>query len=144
MRPSPPDEPDPKINARRAYQVRVAGSTEYRLYTDVQDPAGRELGMDGDGVRPEDGAAIDAKYIGQQKSCKSPFRLDNADGVFESAYENTMKRESAKPEKYASALSDPRNKVNHLELITNDPKASAYFQSLMTAQGVTGRVRIEP
>ncbi|MFJ1936759.1 restriction endonuclease fold toxin-2 domain-containing protein [Kitasatospora sp. NPDC088160] len=143
--PAPPAKADPKINARRAYQVRVAGSTEYRLYTDVTDPAtGRELGMDADGVRPEDGAAIDAKYIGQQNSCKSPFRLDNADGVFEFAYENTMEGESKKLEKYASALNDPRNKVNHLELITNDPKASAYFQSLMTAQGVTGRVRIEP
>ncbi|CAN3978552.1 restriction endonuclease fold toxin-2 domain-containing protein [Kitasatospora purpeofusca] len=143
--PAPPAKADPKINARRAYQVRVAGSTEYRLYTGVTDPAtGRELGMDADGVRPEDGAAIDAKYIGQQNSCKSPFRLDNADGVFEFAYENTMEGESKKLEKYASALNDPRNKVNHLELITNDPKASAYFQSLMTAQGVTGRVRIEP
>ncbi|MFF9645902.1 restriction endonuclease fold toxin-2 domain-containing protein [Kitasatospora aureofaciens] len=136
---------DPKIDARRGYQVRVAGSTEYRLYTNVKDPeTGRELGMDADGVRPEDGAAIDAKYIGQQKSCKSPFRLNNADGVFDFVYENTMDGEAKKLEKYASALKDPRNKVNHLELITNDGKASSYFQALMTAQGVTGRVRIEP
>ncbi|MEU3566816.1 restriction endonuclease fold toxin-2 domain-containing protein [Kitasatospora sp. NPDC036755] len=143
--PTPPAKADSKINARRAYQVRVAGSTEYRLYSSVTDPAtGRELGMDADGVRPEDGAAIDAKYIGQQQSCRSPFRLDNADNVFEFAYENTMEGESKKLEKYASSLKDPRNTVNHLELITNDPKASAYFQSLMTAQGVTGRVRIEP
>ncbi|MFH9355396.1 restriction endonuclease fold toxin-2 domain-containing protein [Kitasatospora sp. NPDC017646] len=143
--PTPPEKPDPKINARRAYQVRVAGSTEYRLYTTVTDPKdGRELGMDADGVRPEDGAAIDAKYIGQQKSCKSPFRLDNEDGIFQFAYENTMAGESKKLEKYASALKDPRNKVNHLELITNDAKASSYFQALMTAQQVTGRVRVEP
>ncbi|MBD0695847.1 restriction endonuclease fold toxin-2 domain-containing protein [Streptomyces sp. CBMA123] len=59
-------------------------------------------------------------------------------------YENTMDGESKKLEKYASALKDPRNKVNHLELITNDAKASSYFQGLMTAQGVKGRVRIEP
>ncbi|MER7580704.1 restriction endonuclease fold toxin-2 domain-containing protein [Kitasatospora sp. NPDC097691] len=136
---------DPKIDARRAYQVRVAGSTEYRLYTSVTDPeTGRELGMDADGVRPEDGAAIDAKYIGQQKSCKSPFRLNNADGVFEFAYENTMDGEAKKLDKYASALNDPRNKVNHLELITNDAKASSYFQALMTAKGVTGNVRVVP
>ncbi|MGA5820835.1 restriction endonuclease fold toxin-2 domain-containing protein [Kitasatospora sp. NPDC094028] len=142
--PDPPKKPDPKINARRAYQVRVAGSTEYSLYTTVTDDSGRELSMNADGVRPEDGAAIDAKYIGQQKSCNSPFRLDNADGVMDFAYENIMAGESKKLNKYASALKDPRNKVNHLELITNDAKASAYFQSLMTAQGVTGRVRIEP
>ncbi|MFJ4192247.1 restriction endonuclease fold toxin-2 domain-containing protein [Kitasatospora sp. NPDC089509] len=143
--PAPPEKPDPKINARRAYQVRVAGSTEYRLYTSVTDPEkGRELGMDADGIRPEDGAAIDAKYIGQQKSCKSPFRLDNADGVFQFAYENTMAGETKKLEKYASALQDPRNKVTHLELITNDAKAGGYFQALMKAENVTGRVRIEP
>ncbi|MFD8707030.1 restriction endonuclease fold toxin-2 domain-containing protein [Kitasatospora sp. NPDC059648] len=143
--PASPEKPDPKINARRAYQVRVAGSTEYRLYTTVTDPKdGSELGMDADGVRPEDGAAIDAKYIGQQKSCKSPFRLDNEDGIFQFAYENTMTGESKKLEKYASALKDPRNKVNHLELITSDAKTSSYFQALMTAQKVTGRVRIEP
>ncbi|MEU8926300.1 restriction endonuclease fold toxin-2 domain-containing protein [Kitasatospora sp. NPDC048545] len=136
---------DPKIDARRAYQVRVAGSTEYRLYTTVTDPeTGRELGMDADGVRPEDGAAIDAKYIGQQKSCKSPFRLDNADGVFDFVYENTMDGEAKKLDKYASALNDPRNKVNHLELITNDGKASSYFQGLMTAKGVAGNVRVVP
>lgn len=59
-------------------------------------------------------------------------------------YENTMDGEAKNPEKYASALKDPRNKVNHLELITNDRKASAYLQGPMTAQGVTGRVRVEP
>nr|WP_316528137.1 hypothetical protein [Kitasatospora sp. K002] len=76
----------------------MAGSTEYRLHTDVKDPEkGCELGMDADGVRPEDGAEIDAKYTGQQQSCKSP-----------------------------------------------DPKARAYIQALMVAQGITGRVRIEP
>ncbi|MFB7619463.1 restriction endonuclease fold toxin-2 domain-containing protein [Kitasatospora sp. NPDC056181] len=133
-----------KIDRRRAYQLRVAGSTEYRLYTTVTDPDGRELGMDADGVRPEDGAAIDAKYIGQNSSCKSPFRLENADGIFELAYEKTMEGEEKKLEKYASAIKDPRNKVNHLELITNDSKASAYFEALMAANDVTGRVRVVP
>lgn len=136
---------DIRIDRRRAYQLRVAGSTEYRLYTTVTDPKdGRELGMDADGVRFEDGAAIDAKYIGQNSSCKSPFRLDNADGVFEFAYENTMQGEEKKLTKYSSAFNDPRNKVNHLELITNDSKASAYFEALMAANSVTGRVRVVP
>ncbi|MER6400848.1 restriction endonuclease fold toxin-2 domain-containing protein [Kitasatospora sp. NPDC001603] len=130
---------------RRAYQLRVAGSTEYRLYTTVTDPRdGRELGMDADGVRFEDGAAIDTEYIGQNANCRSPFRLDNADGIFEFAYENTMEGEEKKLNKYASALQDPRDKVNHLELITNDAKASAYFDALIAANNVTGRVRAVP
>lgn len=134
-----------KIDARRAYQLRVAGSTEYRLYTTVTEPGtGRELGMDADGVRPEDGAAIDAKYIGQQNSCKSPMRVGNVDGVPDFVYESTMNGEAKKMEKYASALQDPRNKVNHLEVITNDPKAAAYFDALMAAEPVTGRTRVVP
>ncbi|MEU9044729.1 MULTISPECIES: hypothetical protein [unclassified Kitasatospora] len=35
-----------------------------------------------------------------------------------------MDGEAKKLDKYASALTDPRNKVNHLELITNDGKAT--------------------
>ncbi|MFE4514715.1 hypothetical protein ACFRMQ_11065 [Kitasatospora sp. NPDC056783] len=36
-----------------------------------------------------------------------------------------------------------RQRVEVLQ-ITNDAKASSYFQALMAAQGVKGRVRIEP
>ncbi|MEV0537644.1 restriction endonuclease fold toxin-2 domain-containing protein [Kitasatospora sp. NPDC050463] len=100
--------------------------------------------MDADGVRFEGGAAVDAKYIGQNSRCRSPLRLDNADGVFEFAYENTMQGEEKKLNKYSSAFNDPRNKVNHLELITNDSKASAYFEVLMAVDSVTGRVRVVP
>ncbi|OKI25088.1 hypothetical protein [Streptomyces sp. CB03911] len=32
--------------------------------------------------------------------------------------------------KYASAFQDPRNKVNHLEIITNDDQAAAYYPLL--------------
>ncbi len=45
--------------------------------------------------------------------------------------------------KYSSAFNDPRNKVNHLELITNDSKAAAYFDAIMAAESVPGRTRIE-
>ncbi|MFE3113738.1 restriction endonuclease fold toxin-2 domain-containing protein [Kitasatospora indigofera] len=131
----------PKIDARRAYQVRVAGTTEYNLYTTVPGNDG-QLGMNADGVRYQDGAAVDAKYVGQQPSCKSPLRLGNVDNVPDFVYESTEKSQVAEMTKYASAFQDPRNKVNHLEIITNDDKAAAYYQAMMAAQGVSGRTRV--
>jgi hypothetical protein len=98
--------------------------------------------MNADGVRYQDGAAVDAKYVGQQPSCKSPLRLGNVDNVPDFVYESTEKSQITEMTKYASAFQDPRNKVNHLEIITNDDKAAAYYQAMMAAQGVTGRTRI--
>ncbi|MCX4745798.1 hypothetical protein OG455_09720 [Kitasatospora sp. NBC_01287] len=135
-----------KVDARRAYQLRVAGSTEYSLYTtiDRDNAQGTQYSMDADGVRPSDGAAIDAKYIAPSKGCGSPMRLGNIDQVPDYVYQSTVKGETFKMQKYASAFQDPRNKVNHLEVITNDPPAAAYFAALMTAQQVPGETRIVP
>ncbi|WP_331757284.1 hypothetical protein OG422_31435 (plasmid) [Streptomyces sp. NBC_01525] len=133
----------PKVDARRAYQIRVAGSTEYNLYTPVTTDSGRERGMNADGVRAEDGAAIDAKYIGQQKSCRSPLRVGNIDNVPDFVYESTMKSQEDEARRYAEAFKDPRNKVNHLEVITNDEKAGAYYDAMLAAEHVPGETRIE-
>ncbi|KDN85589.1 hypothetical protein KCH_26060 [Kitasatospora cheerisanensis KCTC 2395] len=136
----------PKIDAQRAYELRVAGGTQYELYTTVPDPKkpSGEKTMNADGVRAEDGAAIDAKYVGQQKGCRSPLRLGNVDNVPDFVYENTMKSQSFEMTKYKSAFEDPRNKVNHLEVITNDDRSAAYFAALMTAQQVPGETRVVP
>ncbi|WP_280694034.1 MULTISPECIES: restriction endonuclease fold toxin-2 domain-containing protein [unclassified Kitasatospora] len=137
----------PKVDARRAYQLRVAGSTEYSLYTTVSrnNAQGGDYNMDADGVRPEDGAAIDAKYIAPSKGCGSPFRLGNAGNVPDYVYQSSLKGENFKIEKYGSAFQDPRNgKINHLEVITNDDPAAAYFAALMAAQNVPGQVRVVP
>ncbi|MER5642211.1 restriction endonuclease fold toxin-2 domain-containing protein [Kitasatospora sp. NPDC002227] len=134
----------PKIDARRAYQQRVAGDTEYQLYTDIPDGKGGQKSMNADGVRPEDGAAIDAKYVGTQPSCKSPLRLGNVDEVPDFVYESTMKSQGEEMDKYASAFQDPRNQVNHLEVVTNDDKAAAYYAAMMAAKKVPGETRVVP
>jgi hypothetical protein len=69
----------------------VAGSTEYGLYTTMTDSNGRQYSMDADGVGPGDGAAIDAKYIGQQNGCRSPMKPDNVDNVPDYVYQSTLK-----------------------------------------------------
>jgi uncharacterized protein YukE len=132
----------PKIDARRAYQLRVAGDTEYQLYTTVPDGKGGQKSMNADGVRPQDGAAVDAKYVGEQPSCKSPLRLNNVDNVPDYVYESTEKSQGDEIVRYGSAFQDPRNKVNHLEIITNDDKAGAYYDAMLAAKGVPGETRI--
>ncbi|MEV0535980.1 restriction endonuclease fold toxin-2 domain-containing protein [Kitasatospora sp. NPDC050463] len=129
---------------RRRYQIRVAGSTEYSLYTTLDKPDGSQFTMNADGIRPQDGAAVDSKYIGQKPGCKSPLRLENVDNVFPIAYENVLAAQTWEASRYASAFQDPRNEpINHLEVITNDEKAAAYFDAIMAAESVPGRTRIE-
>ncbi|WP_329454093.1 restriction endonuclease fold toxin-2 domain-containing protein [Streptomyces sp. NBC_01497] len=134
----------PKIDARRAYQLRVAGSTEYNLYTTVPNGKGGERGMNADGVRASDGAAVDAKYVGTQKSCTSPLRLGNVDNVPSYVYESAEKAQKDEIMRYGAAFKDPRNQVNHMEIITNDAKAGAYFDVLLAAEKVPGETRIVP
>ncbi|MFI6449862.1 restriction endonuclease fold toxin-2 domain-containing protein [Kitasatospora sp. NPDC050543] len=136
----------PEEAERRKYQIRVAGSREYSLYTTLDNPKdfGAEATMNADGIRPQDGAAVDSKYIGQKANCKSPFRLDNVDNVFPIVYENVLADQEWECARYASAFKDPRNKpINHLEVITNDEKAAAYFDAIMASESVPGRTRIE-
>ncbi|WP_405412002.1 restriction endonuclease fold toxin-2 domain-containing protein [Streptomyces decoyicus] len=132
--------------ARREYQIRVAGSTEYSLYTTEIHAEGKKKGqqrsMDADGVRPQDGAAIDAKYVAQRPSCRSPLRLGNVDNVPDFVYKNVADAQEDELGRYTSAIHDPRNKVNHLEVVTNDEKAGAYFDAMMAAKKTPGETRI--
>ncbi len=140
---SPDTAPKPSAAEARAYQLRVAGDTEYRLYTSVPDGKGGERGIDADGVRPEDGAAIEAKYVAPTRgNCGSPYRLNNTDQVFQPVYEKVERAQLDEMQRYASALNDPRNKVTHVEIVTNDDKAAAYFEAMRQAQHVRGQTRI--
>lgn len=137
----------PNVAARRAYQLRVAGNREYALYTTVRDPGtGRQLSMQADGVRAQDGAAIEAKWITkpQQPGCKSPYTLGNVYGRPDFIYENSTAEAEFEMVKYQSALTDPRNAVNHVEIDTNDSLAGAYFDSIRRTFQVRGETRIVP
>jgi hypothetical protein len=56
--------------------------------------------------------------------------------------ESTEKSQGDEIAKYGSAFQDPRNKVNHLEIVTNDDKAGAYYDAMLAAKGVPGETRI--
>jgi hypothetical protein len=75
---------------------------------------------------------------------KSPEPTSNVDNVPDFVYESTEKSQADEITRYGSAFKDPRNKVNHLEIITNDEKAGAYYDAMLAAKGVPGRTRIVP
>lgn len=133
-----------RVNARRFYQMRIAGDREYTLYTTVPGKTGGEMGMDADGLRPQDGAAIETKYVGQQQSCDSPLRIGNTDGVPSYVYDSTSKQVNSEIQRYGSAMTDPRNHhlITHLEIDTNDGKAAAYMEAMRLAYGVPGHTRV--
>ncbi|WP_344285821.1 restriction endonuclease fold toxin-2 domain-containing protein, partial [Streptomyces hebeiensis] len=126
----------------RAYQLRIAGDTEYSLYTTETKPDGSQWAMDADGIRPQDGAAIEAKYVSQKPGNCSPYRIDNVDGVPDFLYRKNQADQQWEMQRYGSAINDPRNKINHVEIDTNDAKAAAYFEAMRLAYGVPGQTRV--
>jgi restriction endonuclease fold toxin 2 of polymorphic toxin system len=118
-----------------AYQVRVAGETEYYMQ-------GTNGSIWADGFRPADGAIIDAKYV--NKPNLSCWRVGNANQRPSYVYENIMAQAAAQIRKYAGVLANPNNKARFLEIVTNDPLAAPYFEALLLLYGVPGRVRVVP
>jgi uncharacterized protein YukE len=135
----------PQVIDARAYQLRVAGDTEYSLYTTLTNPkTGGQARMNADGVRPQDGAAIDAKYVNQQSGCSTPYRMSDVSNTPDFLYKQVESDQKWEMQRYASAINDPRNRVNHLEIDTNDPKAAAYFEAMREANRVPGQTRVVP
>ncbi|MFG2527041.1 restriction endonuclease fold toxin-2 domain-containing protein [Streptomyces sp. NPDC048516] len=85
---------------------------------------------------------MDAKHGAQRPSCRSPLRLNNVDKVPDFLYKNVADGNEDGIVRYNSAIHDPRKKVNHLEIITNDEKAGAYFDAMMAAHKTPGETRI--
>jgi restriction endonuclease fold toxin 2 of polymorphic toxin system len=65
---SPKSSRNPNMTEAFAYQRRVAGGTEYNLYTTVPRRGGGQENINADGVRTDDGAAIEAQHVGQRFS----------------------------------------------------------------------------
>lgn len=121
--------------ADQAYQLRIAGPTEYQM------PGANGQTVWADGYRPADGAIIDAKHVRQQ-GC-SPRTLDglqqgNRITQFLSPGDaNELGR-------YQGAIGNPNNHAQYLEIDTDDPETVGYWQFLAAQQHVTSNVRYVP
>lgn len=141
----PPPGASPNYAAWNAYQRRIAGNTEYKLYTTVPNENGTgQESMVADGVRSQDGAAVEAKYINNPQSCQSPYTIGNVNNRPDFLYQNVTGKQEWEMVRYESAIKDPRNDVNHIEIDTNDPTAAAYFDTVRRIYQVPGQTRVVP
>ena len=142
-----------------AYQLRVAGYPEREVPLPASATGASGKGLMVDGMRPADGYAIDAKHV-REPGCRSTFRsldkvnqtlgtppkLDAKGNVkFDPYLDGMYFKDGKELARYRAALSDPRNsELRGLEIITNDPEAAPYWQSMMVMSGVTGTARYVP
>lgn len=132
--------PKPTKPGDLAYQIAVAGPQEYVLPTGTAPGPGSTQAVDG--IRPSDGALIDAKYV-RQVGC-TPRTLEG----LQSANKVTgflSPGDSAEFAKYGQVLSNAANsQARYLEIDTNDQEAVGYWQFLAASQGVRTNVRYVP
>jgi hypothetical protein len=119
----------------RAYQVRVAGQPERRVY-----------GADGssqwaDGYRPQDGALVDAKHV-RDPAC-TPRTLQ---GIQEDQFATkfTLPKDEKEVRDYGAAITNPANHAQYLEVDTDDPVTVGYWQFLTASNAVPSDVRYVP
>jgi Restriction endonuclease fold toxin 2 len=132
--------PKPTNPGDLAYQIAVAGNREYVLPTGTAPGPGSTLAVDG--IRPSDGALIEAKYV-RQPGCtpRTLVGLQSADKVTGFLSPG----DSAELAKYGQVLSNPANsQARYLEIDTNDQQAVGYWQFLAAQQGVKTNVRYAP
>lgn len=147
----------PRTIGSVSYQLRIAGDREYELYTtlpqadnktnrDIPRDQRGEATMWADGVRPQDGAAIEAKYVNKPNSenCTSLYNLSKVGNIPDHVYQRNVESQDWEMARYASALKDPRNMITHVEVDTNDNQSAAYFRLLMGMNSVPGQVRVVP
>lgn len=94
-----------------------------------------------DGFRPADGAIIDAKNVRKQ-GC-SPRTLQ---GLQEGSFNTNMllKGDESELTRYQSAIDNPANHAQYLEIDTNDQSTTGYRQYLWASHHVTNNVRYVP
>lgn len=133
----------PKISANpsdTAYQIAVAGPREYVLPTGLPPGPGSTLAIDG--IRPSDGALIDAKNVRVVGCTPRTLRgLQNED----IATDILSRKDARELAKYRQVLANPANsEARYLEIDTNDQEAVGYWQFLADQKGVKTNVRYVP
>lgn len=124
------------------YQADTAGYPEYDLPLPPMD--GEKSIQQADGLRAEDGYALDAKYVNEPNSCKTARTLeklqlpDDAKKPWETG---PHEGDEVEIQDYGRAIRADGSKIKGLEIITNGPETMAYWQYLMAKEGVPGSVR---
>jgi hypothetical protein len=131
--------PKPTSPGDLAYQVQVARPREYLLPTGIT--SGNDQTIAVDGVRPADGALIEAKNV-RDPECptRTLAALQNPNKIAP-IISNLDENELVK---YGLALEVPGTQARYLELDTNNEESVGYWQFLAADMGVKTNVRYIP
>jgi hypothetical protein len=124
----PPLQPDKDFSK---YQVKLAGPLEKLLTAS----SGEKVWADG--VREADCRLLETKLVGPPEN--SPFV--NVENQIQQGIRNQVREEFAR---YAAVIRDPASPAIALEVITNEPRAVPFFESLLQEMGIPGEVVVRP
>lgn len=115
------------------FQRRYAGGEEVLVLG-----GGEEIWADG--ARASDAYLIEVKFI--EKPDTSPFVVGSAcDDAVRQIIRNKLAKQFSR---YAAVIGDPVTPAVGLEVVVNDSRAVAFFESLLREFGIPGRVVVRP
>lgn len=122
-----PTRPAVGSGASQAFQIANAGPAEYLI-----SGGGTKLWADG----IESSTILESKFVGNPGS--SPFIPDSSipDAIRASILDQVEDEFS----RMSQVIADPSNPLSSVRVITNDPAANAYFQSLLDKYELKGEV----
>jgi hypothetical protein len=121
----------PTGKASGLFEVEQTGPYNYRV------PAGSTT-IDIDGFKGT--TMLDAKFV--EKPAISPYINESSMPPY--LREKILKEQQWEFQRYKAAIDDPAVPFNRLDVLTNEPRAVPYFQSLMDQYNVPGSVKIVP
>lgn len=146
-------------NPDNAYQLRVAGYPERELPLPPEATGRSGRGLMADGLRPADGYAVEAKHVREPGCTTSSRSLDKVDHTlateprydghgrmrFSPRIDSMYPGDERELNRYQAAMNNPDNEeLRGLEIVTNDKKSAAYWQSMMVMTGTKGESRYVP
>jgi hypothetical protein len=125
--------PTRKTPAAYNYQQRHAGPEEVLV-----QGGGEQVWADG--PRVDKARLVEAKFVDAPE--KSPFIPDSkCDAKIRRWIHQELTEEFRR---YAAVIADPRTPAVALEVVTNDARAAAFFESLLRSSGIPGEVLVRP
>jgi hypothetical protein len=115
------------------YQRKHAGPEELQV-------SGGGQHVWADGARLDSAKVVEVKHVGD--AGKSPFIPDSK--CDESVRLLIQKGVTDESERYAAVIKDPNTPIVALEVIVNDRRAVAFFESLLMKFGIPGEVLVRP
>jgi hypothetical protein len=113
------------------FEAEQTGPLNYRV-------TGGGTAIDADGYAGT--TLLDAKYVGNPKI--SPY-VDNSN-VPSFLKDKILMQQQYEFQRYKAVIDDPAIPFNRLNILTNEPAATPYFQRLMDLNKIPGEVKVVP